>query len=64
MSGHRHDDYVSEINNIPVILTQRVTMDSSINMDLCYADFDNGYLHCVRVGEGESRDIQIISNVI
>ena len=55
LCGHLHIDSVETENNIPIIYTRRMDIDSETSLDLCYADFTNAQLHIVRVGLGESR---------
>lgn len=58
MAGHHHTDWQKTINNIPIIGT--TTSSNGLELDCCYADFNDDVLHLIRVGNGNSRDINII----
>lgn len=60
MIGHDHRDLYEITNSIPTIYT--ATSLNGLELDACYADFSSHVLHCVRFGNGESRDLQIIPN--
>ena len=57
LGGHIHQDIAEAYNSIPVISTVDMQAESSINFDLCLADYENDVLHMVRVGTGENRDV-------
>ena len=60
LCGHVHADGIYKSNNIPLFCT-RAFYDGR-SFDCCYADFDASVLHMVRIGNGESRDFNIIPN--
>lgn len=57
--GHSHYDANFVYNDIPVIITTKCGYIP--NFDLVYADYDKAKLEMVRIGNGESRSIDIIS---
>ena len=57
--GHSHYDANFVYNDIPVIITTKCGYIP--NFDLIYADYDKAKLEMVRIGNGESRSIDIIS---
>lgn len=61
ITGHQHTDKYHVRNNIPLIYT--TCSRNQFALDCCYADFDNGVMHCVRIGVGESRDLNIIPTI-
>lgn len=61
IAGHHHDDYYYVRNNIPLIYTTHSR--NRLALDCCYADFDHGVLHCIRIGVGDSRNLDIIPTI-
>lgn len=52
LSGHRHGDTLTTVNNIPVAVTTHARDGGIPSFELCLADYDNNLLHLVRVGTG------------
>lgn len=62
ISGHNHVDglnYVGHNSDIPVVRTYAFMKDNKPTFDLCILDYDNGYLHMIRVGTGENRKVKL-----
>lgn len=52
LTGHRHGDTLTTVNNIPVAVTTHTRNGGAPTFELCFADYDKGLLHLVRVGTG------------
>ena len=59
ISGHTHADMVETVNGVPVIVTTQLKDGDTPSFDLCLADYDNDVIHLVRVGTGESREVEL-----
>lgn len=59
ISGHTHEDMVGTVDNIPIIVTTQLKDGNAPSFDLCVADYDSNVMHLVRVGTGESRDVEL-----
>lgn len=62
LAGHSHKDANTTVNNIPCIMTTNAYASSwtEPTFDLVLADYARRKLHCVRVGSGSSRTINIV----
>lgn len=61
IAGHKHTDQNVLINSIPCVMTTNVRANESsgATFDLCFADYDNGLLKMIRVGDGDNRTIDL-----
>lgn len=62
LSGSNHKDgliYVGKENSIPVIRACNYTINSTRSFALCSIDYDKGVVNLVRIGQGESRVIEL-----
>ena len=62
ISGHSHVDginYVGNHSDIPVVRTCDFMKGGTPDFDLCILDYDSGYLHMIRVGNGENRKVKL-----
>lgn len=59
IGGHKHTDENALINGIPCVMTTNVRANESkgATFDLCVADYDNGLLKMIRIGDGDNRTI-------
>lgn len=60
VSGHFHNDFYMNNNNIPCFGT--AATHRGLCTDVCCVDFDNAIIHMTRFGFGDSRDFEIIPN--
>lgn len=59
--GHYHSDGIFTRNGIPILRTD--TFHNAKAFDLCYANFNTAKLSTVRIGVGNNRTMNIISNI-
>lgn len=59
LSGHTHYDCLDSTTGIPLIATTQLNQSGGLTFDLCAADYGNLKLQMVRVGDGESRLIDM-----
>lgn len=64
LSGHTHEDYSEMVDDIPVITTANLRNGNTPTFDLCMADYTNNKLNLVRVGSGESREVDLYSGLL
>jgi len=57
MTGHMHEDYNALINDIMVVTS--IDNRTSQGFDLCLADYSEGKLYLMRIGQGKNRTIDI-----
>ena len=62
LSGHNHKDgltYEGISRSLPIVRTCNYTIDGTQTFDLCLMDYDQMRMRMIRVGKGESREINI-----
>jgi hypothetical protein len=61
IAGHTHADYNGISYGIPWIISENVRHNVSLGatFDLCFADYDNGELKLIRVGDGSNRTLSL-----
>lgn len=61
MGGHTHYDDIRTLEGIPFITTTTFGAPTATKptFDMVFVDYDNDVVHCVRVGDGESRTVNI-----
>lgn len=59
LCGHTHYDYVDTTDAIPVVTIRNTLATPDYNIDVGFADFENGSLKLTRYGYGSSRTITI-----
>ena len=60
IAGHNHGDHVGTIAGIPYILTATNQSGDPPTADFVYADYDERKLHLVRVGNGLTREVDLL----
>ena len=64
IAGHNHEDivfYVGEKSNIPVIQSCNFTIEGTKTFDICMVDYSNNMMEMIRVGFGDSREVQLLN---
>lgn len=59
LTGHVHLDSVTIVSDIPVIVTANTRNGGTPTYELCFADYTAGKLYLDRIGNGESRVVDI-----
>lgn len=60
IAGHGHYDFIDELNTIPVILTTTAMTSTFPTFDMIYVDYEERKLHAIRIGNGESRTMDLL----
>ncbi len=60
IAGHEHGDRIGELSGIPYVLTTAYNLYAN-TVDFVFADYTDRQLYLIRVGDGESRTIDLIA---
>ena len=61
IAGHDHKSQQGELSGIPYVIVPTMARGDSITSDLVFADYSARKLSIHRIGEGENREINLIS---
>lgn len=59
LTGHRHTDFIEDVNGIPVVGTTQFLINGTPTFDLYILDYDTGYANLIRVGVGNNRRVKM-----
>ena len=60
LAGHNHTDYVRTFEGLPCVGSTQFISHGESSFDLCFLDYDNGYLEMIRIGDGIDRKIKLL----